>query len=104
MPAPAAYFDIVMAPTVTFAKKNSAMLQLAFIREHVKLVKERLAIKNFAEPGLVDTIIALDDQRKKLQLQSDTTQAQINALSRKIGQLKAKGQEDAFEQKKKQVA
>ena len=104
MPAPAAYFDIVMAPTVTFAKKNSAMLQLAFIREHVKLVKERLAIKNFAEPGLVDTIIALDDQRKKLQLQSDTTQAQINALSREIGQLKAKGQEDAFEQKKKQVA
>ena len=38
------------------------MLQVAFIRQNVDFVKERLSIRNFPETGLVDTIVALDDQ------------------------------------------
>ncbi|HZE86352.1 MAG TPA: serine--tRNA ligase [Puia sp.] len=80
------------------------MLQLAFIRQHTELVKERLAIRNFKEIDLVDKIVALDDRRKKLQLESDTTQSKLNTCSKEIGQLMAKGQKDAAETKKAEVA
>ncbi len=80
------------------------MLQLAFIRQHTGLVKERLAIKNFTSIHLVDKILQLDDQRKKLQLESDTTQSKINTLSKEIGQLMAKGEKDNAENKKHEVA
>jgi seryl-tRNA synthetase len=80
------------------------MLQVAFIRQHVELVKERLAVRNFTETSLVDTIVGLDDQRKKLQLESDTIQSKINTHSKEIGQLMAKGQKDLAEEKKQEVA
>src|SRR5687767_4109565 len=50
-----------------------AMLQLNYIRQHLKLVKEKLAIRNFKESGLVDEITKLDDERRKLQLESEQT-------------------------------
>src|SRR5258708_25839435 len=80
------------------------MLQVAFIRQNIDLVKERLGVRNFADIGLVDNIVLLDDQRKKLQLESDTTQSKINALSKEIGALMAKGQKAEAEQKKQEVA
>jgi seryl-tRNA synthetase len=80
------------------------MLQVAFIRQNVDFVKERLGVRNFKDPGLVDTIVGLDDQRKKLQLESDTTQSRINTLSKEIGQLMAKGQKPEAEEKKQEVA
>jgi len=80
------------------------MLQVAFIRQNVEFVKERLAVRNFKETELVDTIVRLDDQRKKLQLESDTTQSKINAHSKEIGQLMAKGQKEEAEAKKQEVA
>ena len=43
------------------------MLQIQVLRQNPQEVKEKLAIKNFTEPQLVDTIIALDDERKKFQ-------------------------------------
>ncbi len=76
------------------------MLQVAFIRQNVEFVKERLGVRNFKETGLVDSIVGLDDQRKKLQLETDTTQSRINALSKEIGQLMAKGQKDEAECKR----
>ena len=80
------------------------MLQVAFIRQETALVKERLAIKNFSELNLVDEIIALDDQRKKIQLEFDTVQSKINAASKSIGQLMAKGLKDEAEAAKQDVA
>src|SRR5579872_538864 len=80
------------------------MLQVAFIRQNVDFVKERLGVRNFADTGLVDTIVSLDDQRRKLQLESDTTQSKINAFSKEIGTLMAKGQKPEAEQKKQEVA
>jgi len=80
------------------------MLQVAMIRQDPGFVKDRLAVRNFTETGLVDTVIELDDQRKKLQLESDTTLSKINAHSKEIGQLMAKGQKEEAEGKKQEVA
>lgn len=80
------------------------MLQLQVLRQDPQGVKERLAVKNFKEMNLVDDIIALDDQRKKLQLEFDNTQAKINSASKEIGQLMAKGQKEDAEARKAEVA
>lgn len=80
------------------------MLQLQVLRQNLQEVKDRLAIKNFKNTGLVDEIISLDDQRKKLQLEFDTTQSQVNSASKQIGMLMAKGDKDAAEVKKQEVA
>ncbi len=80
------------------------MLQVPFLRQHTALVKERLAIKLFKETGLVDEVLALDDERKKLQLEFDTTQSKVNGASKEIGQLMAKGQKAEAESKKQEVA
>lgn len=79
------------------------MLQLAVLRNNPQEVKERLAIKNFKEPELVDTIIALDDSRKKLSFQFDETKAKINAASKEIGGLMTKGAKAEADEKKKEV-
>src|SRR5687768_17441701 len=79
------------------------MLQLAQLRNNPEGVKERLAVKHFAEPALVDEIIALDDQRKSLTFQFDETKAKINAASKEIGALMGKGQKEEAEEKKKEV-
>ena len=80
------------------------MLQVGFIRQHTDLVKERLAVRNFKQTDVVDAVIALDDERKKLQFEFDETQSKLNAASKEIGQLMAKGNKEEAEQKKQQVA
>lgn len=79
------------------------MLQLQTLRQNPEGVKERLSVRNFAESNLVDEIIALDDTRKKLTFQFDDTKARINAASKEIGGLMAKGQKEEAEGKKKEV-
>ena len=80
------------------------MLQVAYIRSNKEEVKQRLAVKNFAELGLVDEILSLDEERKKLQQEFDSTQAKVNSTSKEIGQLMAKGQKEEAENKKQDVA
>jgi seryl-tRNA synthetase len=80
------------------------MLQVAFIRQNVDFVKERLAVRNFTDLPLVDEIVQLDDRRRKLQLQADTIQSGINAHSKEIGQLMAKNEKEGAEKKKQEVA
>ncbi|MBX3254253.1 MAG: serine--tRNA ligase [Chitinophagaceae bacterium] len=79
------------------------MLQVAFIRQETALVKERLSLKNFSETGLVDEVLALDDRRKKIQLEFDTIQSKINAASKSIGQLMGKGLKEEAEKAKQDV-
>jgi len=79
------------------------MLQVAYIRNNKEEVKQRLAVKNFAELDLVDEILSLDEERKKLQLEFDNTQAKVNSTSKEIGQLMAKGQKEEAENRKKEV-
>lgn len=80
------------------------MLQLHVLHQNPDWVKERLTVKNFTQTELVDEIIALDDQRKSLQLQFDTAQSKINAASKSIGQMMAQGKKDEAEALKNEVA
>ena len=80
------------------------MLQVNVLRQKTDWVKERLAIKNFKQPELMDEIIALDDERKKLQAEFDATQAKINSASKEIGKLMGQGKKDEAEKNKGEVA
>ncbi len=80
------------------------MLQVNFIKANREAVLEGLAKKHFSETALVDTIISLDDERKKLQFELDERQSKINATSKEIGHLMAKGQKREAEEKKLEVA
>ena len=80
------------------------MLQVNVLRQKTDWVKERLAIKNFKQLELVDEIIALDDERKKLQAEFDATQAKINSASKEIGKLMGQGKKDEAEKNKGEVA
>ena len=79
------------------------MLQLQAIRQDPKWVKERLAVKYFSQENIVDEILKLDEQRKKLQLEFDNTQAKINSSSKEIGLLMAKGEKEKAEALKQGV-
>ena len=80
------------------------MLQVAFIRQNIELVKERLGIRNFGDISLVGKIIHLDDERKKLQFAYDETQSKINAVSKEIGQFMSRGEMKGANEKKEEVA
>ena len=79
------------------------MLQVSYLRENTQLAKERLGVKHFPQPGLVDTVIALDDERKALQAAFDDLQSKVNAASKEIGGLMAKGEKDQAEALKQNV-
>jgi seryl-tRNA synthetase len=80
------------------------MLQVSFIRQNREDVLERLSIKNFSQLNIVDEVIALDDERKKLQADFDNTQARVNSASKEIGVLMKQGQKDEAGSLKAEVA
>jgi seryl-tRNA synthetase len=63
------------------------MLTISFIRENRDFVLSRLQVKNFKDPAIIDTIIELDNQRRAAQKNADSAQAEMNVLSKEIGQL-----------------
>ena len=70
------------------------MLQVSYIRDNRDKVLERLAVKNFKQPGLVDEILDLDNQRKATQTTLDNTAAEANAAAKQIGELMRTGKKD----------
>ncbi len=78
------------------------MLQLNYIRENRDKVIERLGVKNFKEIGLVDEIITLDEQRRKIQSESDALSAEANSSAKKIGELMRQGKKEEAEAVKSQ--
>jgi seryl-tRNA synthetase len=70
------------------------MLQVSYIRDNRDYVLERLAVKNFKQPGLVDEIIQLDEKRRSTQNQSDSVSAQANAAAKQIGELMRSGKKE----------
>ncbi len=73
------------------------MLQVSYIRDNREQVLERLAVKNFKQPQLVDEIIQLDEKRRTTQNQMDTVSAQANAAAKQIGELMRSGKKDEAE-------
>jgi seryl-tRNA synthetase len=80
------------------------MLQLAMIRQQPDFVIQRLLVKNFDGSAAVHSILSLDDKRKKLQTELESAQANLNSISKEIGQMMAKGEKEKAENKKREVA
>ncbi len=93
-----------IGPNQLSLRKIIPMLQVSVLRAQPEDVKRRLAIKQFKQPELVDTVIALDDERKRLQLEFDNAQARVNAASKEIGKHMAQGNKEAAEALKAEVA
>jgi len=73
------------------------MLQVNYIRENREKVLERLALKNFKQPELIDEIIGLDEERRKTQVQLDDVSAQSNSIAKQIGDLMRQGEKQKAE-------
>lgn len=80
------------------------MLQIAFIRQHTELVKQKLALRSFNNIGVIDELIQLDDQRKKIQFEKDELLSKVNSTSKEIGALLKEGRKEEAAQKKNEVA
>jgi seryl-tRNA synthetase len=80
------------------------MLQVQVLRNNPAEVKRRLAVKQFKQLDLVDLIVSLDDDRKRLQNEFDQTQAKVNTASKEIGKWMAQGNKEAAEAIKTDVA
>jgi seryl-tRNA synthetase len=80
--------------------KNKSMLQVSYIRDNREQVLERLAVKNFKQPQLVDEIIKLDDSRRSTQTSMDNVSAQANAAAKQIGELMRTGKKGEAEELK----
>ncbi len=79
------------------------MLQVSYIRENRETVLERLAVKRFKQPELVDEIIALDEERRSTQSHLDSTSAEANTIAKRIGEFMRQGQKDQAEELKAQT-
>ena len=80
------------------------MLQVQVLRNNPEAVKAKLAVKHFKQPELVDEIVMLDDDRKRLQTEYDTIQSKVNAASKEIGKLMGQGKKEEAEGMKADVA
>lgn len=80
------------------------MLQTAFIRENTSLVIERLKKRNIDATATVNSIIVLDDKRKKTQQELDALLAESNQLAKQIGDLFKNGKTDEANQLKDRTA
>lgn len=73
------------------------MLQVSYIRDNRENVLERLAVKNFKQPELVDEVIALDNDRRQTQNRLDSLSAEANSAAKQIGELMRTGKKDEAE-------
>lgn len=80
------------------------MLQVSYIRDNREKVLERLAVKNFKQPELVDEVIKLDNDRRSAQTSSEELQAKANAAAKQIGDLMRTGKKDEAESIKANTA
>jgi seryl-tRNA synthetase len=80
------------------------MLPIQLFRQNKDLIFDGLKKKNFKDLELVDSIIFIDEQRRQAQVENDAVAATINAASKNIGQLMAKGQKEEAEALKNEVS
>ena len=80
------------------------MLTLKQLRENKEEAIRRLQKKGVDAAPIIARIEELDDKRKALQVELDNCLAAQNAAAKQIGALMAKGEKDAAEAKKAEVA
>jgi seryl-tRNA synthetase len=80
------------------------MLTLSQIREQPEAVRDGLRKRHFPDIAIVDRILATDEERRRLQAETDGLAAELNQLARQIGDLFKAGQAGEAEQLKARVA
>ncbi|MCM1109796.1 MAG: serine--tRNA ligase [Clostridium sp.] len=80
------------------------MLTIQQIKENPEQVVARLAVKGFDGKEPVERLLALDEQRRALQLASDNKAAQLKQYAAQIGALMKQGKKEEAEQAKALVA
>lgn len=73
------------------------MLQLHFIRENRDHVIERLKVRGLEAETLVDAVIQLDEQHRKVKSESEELAAQSNSSAKQIGELMRQGKKEEAE-------
>ncbi len=68
------------------------MLQVSYIREHSDEIIKRMAVRNIDAKPMIDDALTFDEQRRELQTSLDSTKAEMNTLSKEIGNLFKSGQ------------
>lgn len=80
------------------------MLDLKFLRENPDIVKQNIKNKfQDSKLELVDKVIELDAESRKVQQEADSLRAEKNQLSKQIGALMAQGKKEEAEETKKKV-
>lgn len=79
------------------------MLNLKFIQENKEKVIERLAVKNFDAKELVENIISLDEEKRKIQQEAESKQATINNISKQVGLLIKEGKKEEADQARRET-
>ncbi|MFW6042865.1 MAG: serine--tRNA ligase [Marinilabiliaceae bacterium] len=70
------------------------MLTLKYIRENSEEIVERLKVRNFDASEIISDIVSADNERRATQTEMDNKQAELNTLSKSIGQLFKSGKTD----------
>lgn len=73
------------------------MLTLNLLRENSAFVVERLKIKGFDAKPIIDQIIETDEKWRILKFESDQKQAELNTISKTIGQYFKEGKKEDAE-------
>ncbi len=73
------------------------MLNINILREDKDFVLERLRVKNFENPEVIEQVLHFDEQRRKSQSEADNLQAGMNTLSKSIGALLKEGKKEEAE-------
>ena len=80
------------------------MLDLRFVRENPEVVKQNIRNKfQDAKLPLVDEVIELDEENRKVKKEADDLRANRNKISKQIGALMGQGKREEAEEVKKQV-
>jgi len=81
------------------------MLDIKFLRENPDVVKENMK-KKFQDSklGLVDEVMALDQENRDIKMEVQTLRAERNKASKQIGALMGQGKKDEAEELKKTIA
>ncbi len=80
------------------------MLSLKFIQENPQWVIERLSVKQFDAKEIVSQVLELYKRRNEIQLETDALKAEMNQLSKAIGQLYKDGKTGEADQAKVKTA
>lgn len=80
------------------------MLTISQIKENPERAIERLAVKGFDGREAITRVLALDDERRQLQLDNDNRSAELKKYADRIGTLMKQGKRDEANEAKAKVA